>query len=71
MQYPNWPTYSRRIYMAMSHGCGEMDEGYCFSTPPVGIVGQPAWRRKTGELTNRRVDHDATDKNCDDVGSQG
>ena len=57
--------------MAMSHGCGEMDEGYCLSTPPIGIVRQPTWRWETGELTNRRVDHDTTDKNCDDVGSQG
>jgi len=27
--------------MAMSHGCGEMDEGYCLSTPPVGMLGNP------------------------------
>lgn len=23
------------------------------------------------KLTNRRVDHDAADENCDDIGSQG
>ena len=40
-QYPNWPTYSRRMYIAMSHGFGEIDEGYCFSTPPVGTDEYP------------------------------
>lgn len=57
--------------MAISHGCGEIDEGYCFSIPPVGLLEIQFEGGRLTERTNRWVDHDTTDKDCDDVGSQG
>ena len=70
-QYPSCPTYSRRTYMAITHGCGEIDEGYCFSTPPVKALNIQFEGRRTMELTNGRIHHDATNEDRNDVGSQG
>lgn len=57
--------------MAITHGCGEIDEGYCFSTPPVGALNIQFEDRRTMELTNGRIHHDATNEDRNDVGSQG
>ena len=57
--------------MATSHGCGEIDDGYCFSISPTRELEHRIERWNSEKLTNRGIYHNAANKDRNYVCSQG